>query len=123
MKGELGPLEMQVLGLLDATQASSVAEVQQRLAGQGLEYAYTTIMTVLTRLNDKGVVRRQKHGARFLYRAMPRNAELKRGIMQKMQRALFSDRVAPIAAFLDQDLNEKELRELRALIDARLRKK
>jgi len=119
----LGPLEMQVLGLFDSAEPASVSDVQQRLAKGGAEYAYTTVMTVLARLSEKGVLRREKQGNRYYYRTTPRDRALKRGLLQKMQRALFSDRVSPVAALLDEDLTRAELLELRRMIDGRLKKK
>ncbi|MCA9593813.1 MAG: BlaI/MecI/CopY family transcriptional regulator [Myxococcales bacterium] len=123
MAETLGPLEMQVLGLLDRTEASTVAEIQARLSKAGAEYAYTTVMTVLSRLHDKGMVRREKRKNRYHYRATARDSALKRGLLKRVQRALFSDRLAPIAALLDEDLSQAELLELRRHIDARLKGK
>lgn len=120
MKRDLGPLEMRVLGLLEPEQALAVAEVQQRMLRAGHEYAYTTLMTVLNRLCEKGFARRKKDGPRYVYRPAKRSAELKRGVLEKVQHALFGDRVKPIAALLDQDLSRAELEEIRALVDKRL---
>ena len=47
---DLGPLEMRVLGLLSPGEAASVAQVRGRLEVEGHGLAYTTVMTVLTRL-------------------------------------------------------------------------
>jgi predicted transcriptional regulator len=113
---------MQVLGLLDPAEASTVAEVQARLSSAGADYAYTTVMTVLSRLHDKGAVRREKRKNRYHYRTTARDGALKRGLLQRVQRALFSDRLAPIAALLDEDLSQEELLELRRRIDERLGK-
>ena len=54
---ELGPLEMRILGFLDGAEPQSVADLRARL---GNELAYTTVMTVLSRLHDKGLVVRVK---------------------------------------------------------------
>ena len=111
---------MQVLGLLDRKQASTVAEVRAQLQSDGAEYAYTTVMTVLSRLHDKGLVRREKRKNRYHYRTTARDGAHKRNLLNRVQRALFSDRLAPIAALLDEDLSEEELLELRRRIDERL---
>jgi BlaI family transcriptional regulator, penicillinase repressor len=121
---ELGPLEMEVLGLLSPGEMLSVAEVQGRLSHAGRELAYTTVMTVLVRLYDKGVVTRKKQGARFLYapaRKAPRVAD---GILARVGQSLFrGDRTRPILALLeDEDLSEDELRAVRDMIDERLKK-
>jgi predicted transcriptional regulator len=123
MDQTLGPLEMQVLGLLDASEELSVADVQKRLRDEGSLYAYTTVLTVLKRLHDKGVVRRAKQGKQHVYRPSVRDEALKRGFLQRVKRALFSDRVAPVAALIDDEMTRAELLELRKLIDQRLGKK
>jgi predicted transcriptional regulator len=114
MDQTLGPLEMQVLGLLDAS---------EELSDEGSLYAYTTVLTVLKRLHDKGVVRRAKQGKQHVYRPSVRDEALKRGFLQRVKRALFSDRVAPVAALIDDEMTRAELLELRRLIDQRLGKK
>lgn len=116
----LGPLEMQVLGLLDTEAEQSVQEVRARLGEQGRRVAYTTVMTVLSRLHEKRLVRRRKHGNRYVYRAGRGSEQVKGGILRRVQRALFSDRLQPIAALIDQDLDRAELEALRRLIDDKL---
>lgn len=114
---------MQVFGLLVAGEDLSVGDVQKRLRAEGTEYAYTTVLTVLKRLHDKGVVRRAKQGKQHVYRPTARDGAIKLGFLQKVKRALFSDRVAPVAALIDDDMTRVELLELRKLIDERLGKK
>jgi BlaI family transcriptional regulator, penicillinase repressor len=120
---QLGPLEMQVLGLVAREEPATVNQVQQRLSVAGADYAYTTVMTVLTRLYQKGVLRREKQGHRYLYRTTPGDRALKHGLLLRMRRALFADRLSPLAALLDEDLTRAELLELRRMVDEQLRKK
>lgn len=119
---ELGPLEMEVLGLLSPDEPLAVADVQQRLARAGRDLAYTTVMTVLVRLAEKGVVTRKKQGTRYLYapaRKAPRVAD---GILARVRQSLFrGDRTRPILALLeDEELSPDELRAVRDLIDEKL---
>lgn len=121
----LGPLEMRIVGLLRGQESASVQAIQEALACSGHELAYTTVMTVLTRLHEKGVVVRTKEGRRYLYTLGRRAPALTHGIVARIQKALFpADRVRPILALLEnEELSERELRELRRKIDDRLRKK
>jgi predicted transcriptional regulator len=62
-----GDLESAVLHALWESNAKlSVRDVQSRLP-QAAALAYTTVMTVLDRLYDKGVVTREKDGKAFVY--------------------------------------------------------
>jgi predicted transcriptional regulator len=120
----LGPLEMKVLGLLGA-EPVPVSTIRDRLAGSGIELAYTTVMTVLVRLHGKGLVHRTREGNRYLYSTTQRASRVSEGIVARASKALFErDRARPILALLDDgDLSRDELRELRRAIDAKLKEK
>jgi predicted transcriptional regulator len=78
-------------------------------------------MTVLGRLHEKGMVRRERDGKRFVYHPAKRSAQTKTRFLQRMHRALFNhEKLRPIAALVDADLSREELEELRKLIDAKL---
>jgi BlaI family transcriptional regulator, penicillinase repressor len=116
---------MTVLGLLDADAPLPVASVQQRLARAGQDLAYTTVMTVLVRLHEKGVVTRRKEGSRFLYAPARRAPKVATGILERVGQSLFrNDRARPILALLEDDaLSDDELREVRAMIDEKLKER
>jgi len=60
-----GELEAEVLAVLQAAGSPlSPAEVRDRLGG---DLAYTTVVTILSRLHGKGVLDRRKAGRAFLY--------------------------------------------------------
>ena len=125
IRHELGPLEMRVLGLFEDTQPISVADMQQRLEAAGSELAYTTVMTVLARLHEKGILTRKRDGRRFLYAPARRAPEKTSGMVERIHRALFKTvRMRPLAALLEADeLSTEELRALRKLVDDRLKER
>ena len=121
---KLGSLELEVIGLLEGTEASSVADIQQRLKTKGQPLAYTTVMTVLSRLFAKGLLRREKSGKQFIYSLAKKADAFRQGVLSKVYSALFqNDRLKPIATLIEQDdtLSAVELRELRKLVDAKLK--
>jgi len=65
---DLAPLELDCLNVLWPLGEATVRDVQQALQPTRPR-AYTTIMTILDRLAQKGVVQRQKAGRAWLYRA------------------------------------------------------
>lgn len=70
---EAGSLEAEVLAALwAADRALSPADVQAALLQ---ELAYTTVMTTLARLADKGVVAREREGRGYLYRPIEEEAD------------------------------------------------
>jgi predicted transcriptional regulator len=64
----LGPLERRVMARLWAHGAKSVGEVLEALNAEGKRpLAYTTVMTILVRLQDKGYLTREREGRHFRY--------------------------------------------------------
>ncbi len=92
-----GELEAQVLAaLLQAREAVTAAWVQDRLGG---DLAYTTVMTILTRLRAKDVVARRRSGRAFEWTAVADEAGLAALRMRKVLDAE-TDRHAVLASFL-----------------------
>jgi predicted transcriptional regulator len=121
----LGPLEVRVLGLLRSEEPAAVGAIRARLAAEGEPLAYTTVMTVLTRLHEKGLVKRARDGNRFLYAPAAGASRVLGGLMSRVRRALFTTGAAqPLLALLEtEDLSAEELRALRREIDRKLREK
>ncbi|QLH26486.1 BlaI/MecI/CopY family transcriptional regulator [Streptomyces sp. Rer75] len=106
-----GELEAQVLAALrEAPEPASAAWVQEKLGGA---LAYTTVITILTRLLAKGAVTREKAGRSFVWTAAADEAGL---AALRMRRVLDkeSDREAVLASFVTglSQQDEQMLREL-----------
>ena len=105
-----GALESEVLAALWASEdPMTPARVQESLGG-GL--AYTTVMTILSRLYEKGAVTRERVGRAYAYAAVLDQP----GIAAAQMRALLDrgdDRAAVLARFVDGLSGEDE----RALAD------
>jgi predicted transcriptional regulator len=115
----LGPLELRVMSHLWHAGPSTVSEVLAGLnAGPTSALAYTTVMTVLARLFEKGYVSRAKVGRGFQYEARVDEAALPTAAAKRELQQLV-DRYgrATVAAFAvdlagaDPELMER-LREL-----------
>ncbi len=62
----LGPLETEIMQLLWQEERSTVKKIHRRLAQQR-EIAYTTVMTTMSRLAEKGVLSRHREGLAYVY--------------------------------------------------------
>ncbi|MGW4033749.1 BlaI/MecI/CopY family transcriptional regulator [Streptomyces sp. NPDC004838] len=92
-----GELESQVLAVLRQAPAPvNTAWVQERLGG-GL--AYTTVITILTRLHAKGAVARERAGRSFVWTPTADEAGLAALRMRKVLDAE-ADREAVLASFV-----------------------
>ncbi|ATW47232.1 BlaI/MecI/CopY family transcriptional regulator [Streptomyces peucetius] len=108
-----GELEGQVLAALRAAPGPvNTAWVQERLGGN---LAYTTVITILTRLHTKGAVSRQRAGRSFEWTPTADEAGLAALRMRKMLDAE-ADREAVLASFVTAlpPGDEQLLRELLA---------
>ncbi|MGW5676616.1 BlaI/MecI/CopY family transcriptional regulator [Streptomyces sp. NPDC003860] len=108
-----GELEAEVLAVLQAAPGpQSTAWVQERLGGS---LAYTTVITILTRLLAKGAVTREKSGRSFVWTPAADEAGL---AALRMRRVLDgeSDREAVLARFVTA-LAPGDEQVLRALLE------
>lgn len=106
-----GELEAAVLAVLqDAGSALSPADVRERI---GASLAYTTVVTILSRLHAKGVLERHKAGRAFLYAPVADEPGL---AARRMARVLDgeADREAVLARFVSvlSDSDEELLRRM-----------
>ena len=106
-----GELEGAVLAALWAAERPLVpAEVQATVGG---ELAYTTVMTILVRLHDKGLIDRKKAGRAFAYRPVVAETDV---VADQVRRLLERghDRAAVLQGLVDglAPGDERLLREL-----------
>src|SRR5215472_5101169 len=110
-----GALEAEILGILRmATGPLSPGEVRDRItAGEQRELSYSTVVTIMSRLHDKGLLARQRAGRGFTYTAVD-EASL---AANRMSSALGSgiDRSAVLSRFVS-GLSGRDARLLRSLL-------
>ena len=93
-----GELEADVLAALWASPEPMVpAEVQAAVGG---DLAYTTVMTILVRLHDKGVIQREKLGRAYAYRPVVEETTV---VADQVRRLLDrgNDRTAVLQGLID----------------------
>jgi predicted transcriptional regulator len=106
-----GELAGQVLGILHAAgEPMSPADVRERLGG---ELAYTTVVTILSRLHAKGVLDRERAGRAYRYTPVADEPGLAARRMASVL-AAESDREAVLARFVSglSDEDEQALRRM-----------
>ena len=113
-----GELESAVLGVLwNAREALSPGEVRELLARTdetGVALSYSTIVTILTRLHEKGSLSRQRDGRAYRYAPVSDEAGLEaRRLSQLLDRS--ADREAVLSRFV-ADLSERDEELLRSLL-------
>ena len=86
-------------------------------AGQGWQEA--TVKTLLNRLLNKGAIRAEREGRRYLYAPVLRREDWLRQESQGLLDRLFGGRVAPLVAHFSaqRKLGKKDVAELRRLLE------
>jgi len=111
--------ELDVMGVLWELGSATVAEVQARLPDR---LAYTTVLTVLRTLEEKGHVGHREEGRAYRYFPLVAREEAGASALRRMVRKLFKGSPELLVTQLvsDRSLTEEELRRLRRLLDERL---
>lgn len=65
----LGPLETKIMQIVWREKTATVKQVHRRLQDnpEQADIAYTTVMTTMTRLADKGILNRRRDGLAYIY--------------------------------------------------------
>ena len=116
---DLGAAELEVLKALWDLEAAPVREVMNQLHQSGRRLAYTTVLTVLTRLEQKGFVRADKSGVAYVYKPKVSRAKITRSRLRSLIEQLYDGSAGPLVLQLMQQerFSEEEIAQLQKLID------
>ena len=111
---DLTPAELRVMKALWQVEHGAVAEIRAELGRRGQDLAYTTVMTLLTRLAAKGAVAVCKEREPFIYRAAHRRENVLRDRLREFVRDVFDGQAASIVLNLveNESLSRAELRAI-----------
>jgi len=112
--------ELDVMEVLWERGPATVAEVRAALAD---DLAYTTVLTVLRILEEKGHVRHEEEGRAHRYFPLVEREEAGDSALRRILGKLFRGSPELLLTHLvsDRALREDELRRMRALLDERLK--
>ena len=116
---ELGDAELEVLVQLWDGGPQTVREVMNRLHELGRQLAYTTVLTVLTRLEQKEYVASNRSGSAYVYEACISRDRVAKSRIRSVLSSLFEGAAAPMVLQLmkNERFSSDELAEMRRLID------
>jgi len=116
---ELGAAEFEVLRSLWDRGPSTVREVMNELHQRSRKVAYTTVLTFLTRLEQKGYVTSDKSELAYVYRAKISREKVSRSRARELIEQLYDGAVGPLVLQLvrTERLSVAEIDELQQLIE------
>ncbi len=115
---EVGTAELEVLKALWEEGRCTVRQVLGHLHDRGRRVAYTTVLTFLTRLEQKGFVASDKRGLAYVYRATVTRERVTRSRVRELVQQLYDGAAAPMVLQLirSQKFSTDEIAELQKLI-------
>jgi len=119
-KQKLGEREMDIMQALWKLGQATVAEARQELLREGLEIAYTTLQTMLNRLEAKGAVARDSSDRAHRYRPLLKEPATMTAAIKRLADRFFGGSVEKLATHLvETGLTPKQLERVRGMIDER----
>ena len=117
-KPQLASLQLAIMRILWQKEEATVADVRDLLAQEGRDLAYTTVATMLAKMERKGQVAHRALGKAFLYHPVLRQEQVSRSMVADLAQRLFGgDVTLMVSHLLDGcELSSGELARLKALI-------
>jgi len=114
--------ELDVMKVLWDVGPATVAEVRERIAD---DLAYTTVLTILRTLEQKGYVSHTEDGRAHRYKPLVKREVAGRTALRRLVDKVFDGSPELLLTQLvsDKNLSDEELRRLRKLLAERLREK
>lgn len=111
--------ELDVMDVLWERGPSTVAEVQESLVD---ELAYTTVLTMLRTLEEKGHVAHEEAGRAYRYYPLVERSEAGASAVRRLMRKLFRGSPEMLLTHLvsERGLTKAQLEGMRKLLDERL---
>lgn len=111
--------ELDIMDVLWTNESGTVLEVKETIED---ELAYTTVLTVLRTLEQKGYVTHEMDGRAYRYLPLVERQDARRSHLDRLMGNLFggSPELLLTQLVADQPLKKSELKRLRKVLDDRL---
>ena len=108
---------MKIMQVLWDREEATVADVHGAL-GSSADLAYTTIATMLRKMEARGLVKHRTDGRSFVYRAAVGAEEVSRGMADHLVDRVFEGSLADVVSHLltNREVSREELSQLEKLI-------
>ena len=116
-------LELQILKILWEQSPQLVRDIRDELAKLGRDIAHTSVITTLNTMAKKRIVIRKRAGNAFLFSPRITREQVSRSVLGDIVNRVFdgSAKAVLLGVFEQNDIDRGELKELRKLIDQRIK--
>jgi predicted transcriptional regulator len=114
----LGETEMEILHHVWGLGEARVADVRERILDER-DIAYTTVMTVMKKLADKGYLKFRKEGRSYVYSAAVPQDEVQHTLLRRLMDKVFHGSPSALVQTLirRESLGDDEQSAIRSLLD------
>ena len=114
----LGETEMEILHHVWRLQSATVADVRKRIQSER-PIAYTTVMTVMRNLADKGYLSFQKEGNTYIYSPLRSANDVQQSLLRDLVSKVFRGSPTALVQTLvsDELLSDDDVARIRTLIE------
>ncbi len=114
---KLGDLQHAILRVLWTRGEATVVDVLDALSDER-DRALTTIATMLTKMEKRGLVAHRSEGRQFVYRALVSESQVRRSMVAELTSKLFAGDLTALVSHLlqEHEIDAKELERLRTLV-------
>ncbi|MBN2732325.1 MAG: BlaI/MecI/CopY family transcriptional regulator [Balneolaceae bacterium] len=114
----LGETEMEVLHHVWQLKEATVKDVRARIL-ENREVAYTTIMTVMKNLADKGYLKYKKDGVTYVYSPAQKPDSVRFNLVKDLVKKVFRGSPKELVQTLvqNEEMSDEERREIKELIN------
>ncbi len=113
----LGPLESEIMWLVWQQGQATVKQIH-RVLSRRREIAYTTVMTTMSRLADKGIMRRARRGMAYIYRPTMTKPEFDQWVLRSVITGLLENFNGSTMEYLVEYLSQEHPEQLEHLRQA-----
>lgn len=120
---KMGERELDIMQALWRLGHATVADVQKALLDMGEHVAYTTVQTMLNRLEAKRFVARDQSDRAHRYKPLVKEPKAVDGAIKQLTKRFFKGSAEALAIRLvESELDSKQITRVREIIDAQRRK-
>jgi predicted transcriptional regulator len=115
-KRGFGELEMAIMNIIWDRKSMTVQDVLDKL---GSDHAYTTVMTVMGRMVQKGLLEREKNGRNYLYTPSREKPQEANNILEKLRKSVFKGNSLSMVNYLignADSMSEQDLENIQQMI-------
>jgi BlaI family penicillinase repressor len=109
--------ELEIMKVVWSSSASTVRDVYEALL-ERRKIAYTTVMTMMNILEQKGYLKKTQKDRAYVYQATKPQKQVIRGMVREFVDRVFNGSAEPLLLHLveDRQLSEEDLNQIRSML-------